>query len=144
MSKLTGITVDNFVGKYYDDIVGSAVYSSVFTFSKKEEFDDTIDIGVIMKQDVEEGETVPEGPQIELTVSKGARFVSLPPLKDDSGNPITVDAYRSYLEEAGLSVTVKQVSNPDYESEEIIELDQSVGSVVDRSKVSSITIFVAK
>ncbi len=144
VSKLTGITVDNFVGKYYDDIVGSAVYSSVFTFSKKEEFDDTIDIGVIMKQEVEEGETVPEGTQIELTVSKGARFVSLPPLKDDSGNPITVDAYRSYLEEAGLSVTVKQVSNPDYESGEIIEMDQSVGSVVDRSKVSSITIFVAK
>lgn len=143
-SKLTGITVDNFVGKYYDDIVGSTVYSSVFTFAKKEEFDDTIDIGVIMKQDVEEGETVPEGTQIELTVSKGARFVSLPPLKDDSGNPITVDAYRSYLEEAGLSVTVKQVSNPDYESGEIIELDQAIGSVVDRSKVSSITIFVAK
>ena len=39
---------------------------------------------------------------------------------------------------------MKQVSNPDYESGEIIELDQSVGSVVDRSKVSSITIFVAK
>ena len=118
----------------------------MFTFTKKEEFDDTdtTDIGVIMKQDVEVGETVPEGTQIELTVSKGARFVTLPPLKDDNGNPITVDGYRSYLEEAGLSVTVKQVSNPDYESGEIIELDQKVGGVVDRSKVSSITIFVAK
>lgn len=143
-SKLTGVTVDNFVGKYYDDIADSSVYSSVFTFTKKEEFDDTTDIGVIMKQDVEVGETVPEGTQIELTVSKGARFVRMPPLKDDNGNPITVDGYRSYLEEAGLSVTVKQVSNPDYESGEIIELDQKVGGVVDRSKVSSITIFVAK
>ena len=143
-SRVAGVTVDNFVGKFYDDIVGSSVYSSVFTFVKKEEFDDTTDVGVVIEQDVEEGETVPQGTQITLIVSKGARFVTLPPIEDNNGNPISVSAYRAYLEEAGLSVVVKQVSNPDYESGTIIELDHEIGSVIDRSAVSSITIFVAQ
>lgn len=70
--------------------------------------------------------------------------MTLPPIEDNNGNPISVSAYRAYLEEAGLSVVVKQVSNPDYESGTIIELDHEIGSVIDRSAVSSITIFVAQ
>lgn len=139
-----GITVDNFVGKYYEDIEKSTVYGSVFTFTKTEVFDDTEEIGIILKQDVEEGATVPQGTEIHCTVSKGARFVSLPPLTDDSGNPISLDGYRAYLEEAGLTVSVKTVSNPDYESGTIIELDHEIGSVIDRAQVTSVTIFVAK
>lgn len=142
---VANVTVDNFVGKFYDDIVSAKVYTDSFNFKKKEEvFDDNADIGMIIEQSVDAGSTVPIGTQIELTVSKGPQYVELPPLTDNNGNPISASSYRDYLESKGLSVTVKNVSDPDYKTGEVVSVDPSVGTVIDRSKTSTVTIYAAK
>ena len=107
-------------------------------------FDDNAEIGMIVEQSIEAGSTVPMGTEIELTVSKGPQYVDLPPFTDNSGNPIDAASYREYLESQGLSVTIKTVSDPDHEAGEIVSMDPDVGTRIDRSKTSSVTIYVAK
>lgn len=142
---IANVSVDNFVGKFYDDIVSAKVYTDNFKFKeKKEVFDDNAEIGMIVEQSIEAGSTVPMGTEIELTVSKGPQYVDLPPFTDNSGNPIDAASYREYLESQGLSVTIKTVSDPDHEAGEIVSMDPDVGTRIDRSKTSSVTIYVAK
>ena len=138
--------MDKFVGKFYDDIVSAKVYTNSFNFKKKEEvFDDNADIGMIIEQSVDAGSTVPIGTQIELTVSKGPQYVELPPLTDNNGNPISASSYRDYLESKGLSVnSEKRFRILITKTGEVVSVDPGVGTVIDRSKTSTVTIYAAK
>lgn len=138
------ITVGDYTGQFYQDVVNDTTYSPYLVFEKIEIFDDSTDIGVVIDQDIDSKEEVPEGTTIRLTVSKGIRYIDLPPFADESGAPISAESYKEYLESVGLTVYVRTVSNPDYESGTIIELDHPLDQQVDRAAVHSITIFVAE
>ena len=122
------------------------MYTNSFNFKKKEEvFDDNADIGMIIEQSVDAGSTVPIGTQIELTVSKGPQYVELPPLTDNNGNPISASSYRDYLESKGLSVnSEKRFRILITKTGEVVSVDPGVGTVIDRSKTSTVTIYAAK
>ncbi len=107
-------------------------------------FDETAPIGEIIDQNIAKNKRVPEGTEIELTVSKGTQFVTLPPLTDSMGVPITPEHYKAFLVENGLEVVIEYVNSNNTPSGQIDHLSHELVVMVDREKVKSITIFVAK
>ena len=139
------VSVDNFQGKYFDDLLKSSTYKDILTFVKKEEvYSEEYAIGQVVSQSIEKNTAVEEGTEIELTVSKGPQLVQLPPLTDDNGSPIILEVYQEYLEKNGVTVQVEQEDNPDYRTGEIIRLSHEPMTLFDREKESTVTIYVAQ
>lgn len=143
-SSVQKFVVEDFAGKLYDDIIASETYSKMFQFKPKiEEYDETIAVGEVIKQDIEKNKVVEQGAEIQLTVSKGPQFVTLPPLTDASGLPIAPEDYKAFLVENGLEVVIEQISSYAVASGEIDHLSHDMAVLVDREVVKSITIYVA-
>ena len=139
------VSVDDFTGKYYDDVIKSDFYKKLFKFKDKiEEYDDIVPSGQIIKQDVPQNSVVDQGTEIQFTVSKGPQYVVIPPLTDENSNAIELDAYKKYFTDRGIEVNVITEDNYDVPSGQIIRLDRTVGERLDREKVSAITIYVAR
>ncbi|MFZ2540108.1 MAG: protein kinase, partial [Oscillospiraceae bacterium] len=97
-SSVPTVVVVDFVGKLYDDVITNELYTKMFKFKDKlEVYDETLPIGEIINQDIAENKRVAEGTEIELTVSKGSQFVTLPTLTDRMGVPITPEFYKAFL-----------------------------------------------
>ncbi len=144
-SNVPTVVVEDFEGKLYDDVIVSEFYTKWFKFKPKlEVFDETAPIGEIIDQNIAKNKRVPEGTEIELTVSKGTQFVTLPPLTDSMGVPITPEHYKAFLVENGLEVVIEYVNSNNTPSGQIDHLSHELVVMVDREKVKSITIFVAK
>ncbi|WMJ23231.1 PASTA domain-containing protein [Paludicola sp. MB14-C6] len=142
-------SVDNFEGMYYNDIMnatsnGGITYKDMFTFKKVEEFSDTAEMGIVTKQSIAPNESKPKGTEIELTVSKGAQKVNLPPIVDPSGNPIKLEDYKKFLTDHGIESVVERVDSSEVPSGHVVKLSQPPESEVDRAVITSITIYVAK
>lgn len=144
-SQVPQIAVDNFVGKYYDDIMKSDYYKNLFTFKEKvEKYDQDAPVGQVIDQSVEKDKIVDKGTEIELTVSKGPQFVELVPFTDASGNPISPADYQKYLSERGVESKIERIEDDFTNSGEIVRLDREIGEVIDRDQVSSVIIYVAR
>jgi len=143
-SQLENSVVDDFKDKFYDDIVNSDTYKTTFKFTKKEVFDDNVEIGYVIKQSVEANSIKPQGTEIELTVSKGAKLVTLQPFMDDSGNAISLADYQKFLTDSGIESVVEKVSGTGLPSGQIQKLSHSTSINFDREKNDKITIYVAE
>lgn len=138
------IVMDYFIGRYYEDIIANATLGKLYTFDTKvEEFDDNVPVGQVTKQSIEKGTVVEQGTKVTLTVSKGKQYVTLPPLRDQNNNLISVDEYVQYLTEQGLTVKVEKIDEPSYPKGEIARLSQEPGTAVDREKSSDLTVYVS-
>lgn len=142
-STVNNIAVDNFKDKFYEDVATSKIYETMYKFTKKEVFDDVIAVGVIISQNVVANTVVEPGKEIELTVSKGSQYVTVPPFSDAAGVPIALEAYKTYLTESGLTVTVEQVEGGGIPSGQIYDVSIPVGTKVDRQVTTSIIIYTA-
>lgn len=139
------VYMEDFKGQIYDDIVSSEPYISMFKFKEKiEKYDETAEIGEIIDQDIEAGLMVANGTEVQLTVSKGMQFISLPPFYDENtGEAITPEEYKEYLVKYGLEAEIEKIDSETTPSGEIDSLSVE-GSSVDREKVKTITIYVAR
>ncbi len=142
-SSSTGIEVENFIGKFYDDIENNAVYSSLYHFTAVFKYDDTVEKGKIIKQSIEEGTIVPKGEDIEFTVSKGSRYYVVPSMNDGLGRRRTVKDYTAELDAAGISYTIEEKETADYQSGKVAELSVKEGSKIDLENPTKITIYQA-
>ena len=141
-SKITSIYVDDFRDKFYDDIISSPTYKPMFKFKKIEEYSDIIEIGVITKQNIDPNKVVEQGTEIELTVSKGVRYVPLPPITDQ-GSPVSPEDYQKELKNRGIESVIEKIDSANVPSGQIEKLSEPMGNLVDRETVKSITIYVA-
>lgn len=137
------LVVNNFVGKYYEDIIASETYAKMFEFEKKEQFDETMKAGEIISQEPDEKMLVPVGTKIVLTVSLGQEIVLVPPLTDGSGNRISLDSYQKYLKDSGLTVKIEKIDSLNVLSGEIDSLSVPEGSSIDRKTTNEVIIYVA-
>lgn len=137
------IVVEDFVGKDYDEIVKDVLYTKMFTFKKVEKYDETISIGEVIEQAVEKNEVVKQGTEIELTVSKGMQFVTIPPTVDEAGLAIPLEDYKRYLTDNGFEVKLEHITSVLTNPGDIDKVSENVGTAVDREKVKTITIYVA-
>ncbi len=142
-SKITSVSVDSFMDKVYDNVIASPTYSKMFKFKKIEEYSNIIEIGIVMKQSIEPNTVVEEGKEIELTVSKGVRYVPLPPITDNEERPISPEDYQKELKNRGIESVIEKIDSSDVASGQIVKLSEPLRALVDRETVKSITIYVA-
>lgn len=72
------ISVPNFVGKVYTDILDDPYYNRNFKFEKSEVYSSTIEEGVVISQSTGVDSQVEKNSVIKLTVSKGKEIVTFP------------------------------------------------------------------
>lgn len=141
-SSVTSVTVNNFVGKYYEDIIATELYIQWFKFTAESVYDETALEGEVISQSIEPNTVVEQGTEIRLVVSKGKQTVLIPPTSDSGGNPIPVEDYKKYLEDNGVSVRIEYVDSFGLEPGTIDSLSVPIGDVIDRSKVTEVIIYV--
>ncbi|MBP3445946.1 MAG: PASTA domain-containing protein [Clostridia bacterium] len=72
------ISVPNFVGKSYTDILDDPYYSRNFKFEKSEVYSSTVEEGIVISQSASVDSQVEKNSVIKLTVSKGKEIVTFP------------------------------------------------------------------
>lgn len=108
LTTLATYTVPNFVGNGYtqSDIENNGAWNERFTIKFVSEYSTEAEQGEIFKQSVAAGETLKEGSQIVLTISKGIQTKTLP----DVGS-LTLEEATKKLEEMGFKVSSVEVYN---------------------------------
>lgn len=81
------ITVEDFVGLFWDDIKQSD-YPDL-KFEKKEDYSTEVEAGRVIKQDPAAGKEVKAGHKVTLTVSLGEQTEDMPDLRDETENSAT-------------------------------------------------------
>lgn len=138
-----GIEVENFIGKFYDDIENNAVYSSLYHFSAIYQYNDTVEKGKIIKQSIEEGTIVPKGEDIEFTVSKGSQYFAVPSMTDGLGRRRTVKDYVAELDAAGIVYVIEDKETSEYQSGKVADLSVKEGTKIDLENPIKITVYRA-
>lgn len=108
VSELQNYEVPNFIGNGYtqEDIQNNGAWNDQFKFTFQGEYSADAEEGQIFKQSVQPGESVKEGTEIILTVSKGIQTEKVPNV-----GGLTVDEAKKQLEELGFKVTTVEIYN---------------------------------
>lgn len=89
-----------------EEIQQNAAWNSQFNLTYTEDYNSDVDEGIVFAQSIAAGQTVDQGTEIVLTVSRGTHMETLP----DVGGMTEEDA-RSTLTKLGFTVTVVEVAN---------------------------------
>ena len=100
------VSVPNFAGQSYTRISTDEVQNQRFKITAKYEYNNKVNVGYIISQSIEEGQQVPYGTELVLTVSKGTEYIDIP---DVSGKDYA-DAEKT-LTDAGFTVKKVEKSN---------------------------------
>lgn len=105
---LGSYSVPNFIDAGYNqsNIENNAAWNQQFKIVFEEEYSKEVEAGIIFKQSVNAGETVTEGTQIVLTVSKGVETAQVP---DVGGMPL--EEAKKKLEAEGFTVSTVEIYN---------------------------------
>ncbi len=106
--QLQSFKVPNFANNGYtqSDIENNGAWNQQFKFTFNADYSTDVEEGIIFKQNIEPGETVSEGTEIVLTVSKGIQTQEIP----DVGN-LTVEDATKDLEALGFKVSTVEIYN---------------------------------
>lgn len=101
-------TVPDFTSSGYtqSDIENNGAWNKQFKLTFNSQYSVDVDEGIVFKQSVAKGETVDEGTEIVLTVSKGVQTAEVP----DVGG-LTVEKATKQLTELGFKVSTVEVYN---------------------------------
>lgn len=127
------ITVENFVGKVYEDVSTWAT-SKKINLAKSEVFHDTIEKGRVVSQGVKVGETIQENDTLSITVSKG-KAVKVPNLVGYSADQL--EAWTA--EHKTISIFKKSVYS-DMNFGQVISQSIPAGSEIDSGGVLELTV----
>lgn len=115
------IYMENFVGKKYADVVASAAYKDIYIFTEPTyEYSDQYEEGYVMGQDVTAGLEITPGTKVNLTVSKGSRYIQLPSYEKQ-----TEEAYTARLASLGVPFTVVYQPSDTYPEGYVVGLSVS-------------------
>lgn len=141
-SSITSIAEDKvpkFVGMRYEDIRKNTLFEG-FTFSKTDEYSDTVEEGVVISQKPD-ADTIWDGETIELVVSMGREPVELP---DFTG--VNIDTAKAELKKMGFAddeiLVTEQKNDGSYEENAVIKTDPAAKTKVSPGK-NKITLLVA-
>lgn len=105
---VASVAVPDFCSAGYteSDVKNTGSWNAQFKITFKYEYSKDVEAGIVFNQSVASGESVPEGSEIILTVSKGIETAKVP----DVGGLKREDAIKA-LEDAGFTVKVVTVYN---------------------------------
>lgn len=139
LNAVSGASFDcpDLVGKKYDDIIKSDLYSKYHIIRSDEStYNADYEEGYIYRQSPEKGVKIKDASEITVYVSLGGRKMTL---LDYANRPL--DSVTKELDELGLKYIVKNVANEDIKSGNIITTSPVPGSVVSVGK--EITLYVS-
>lgn len=129
------IRVDDLRSHQLEAVMNSDI-AQQFNIVTTEEYSNTIENGFIISQSLEPGTVAAQGSTLELVVSKGKQNVIVP-----SYSGYSLNSYLNELENLGFTVTVEQQYSDTVTSGSIIGTNPAVGTSVDRSVSSAITVY---
>ena len=129
------IRVDDLRSHQLEAVMNSDI-AQQFNIVTTEEYSNTIENGFIISQSLEPGTVAAQGSTLELVVSKGKQNVIVP-----SYSGYSLNSYINELENLGFTVTVEQQYSVTVTSGSIIGTNPAVGTSVDRSVSSAITVY---
>ncbi len=108
VSAKTTYAVPDFITEGYtqSDIENNGAWNKQFTISFVSDYSKDTDEGIVFKQSVSAGETVEEGTEIVLTVSKGVKTEKLPNV-----GGLTLEEAKQKLEKLGFTVSTVEIYN---------------------------------
>jgi len=120
------ITVQSFVNSYYDDIANNPSFTEIFNFTQKTVYNADYEKGLIIDQSIESGKSlmlIPEGIDIELTVSAGIQVVNMPDVVNRAYIQVKVD-----LEKLGLVVNTEYEISDSITKDYVIRTEPQLGA----------------
>ena len=129
------IRVDDLRSHQLEAVMNSDI-AQQFNIVTTEEYSNTIENGFIISQSLGPGTVAAQGSTLELVVSKGKQNVIVP-----SYSGYSLNSYINELENLGFTVTVEQQYSDTVTSGSIIGTNPAVGTSVDRSVSSAITVY---
>ena len=129
------IRVDDLRSHQLEAVMNSDI-AQQFNIVTTEEYSNTIENGFIISQSLEPGSVAEQGSTLNLVVSKGKQNVIVP-----SYSSYSLNSYVNQLENLGFTVTVEQQYSDTVTSGSIIGTNPAVGTSVDRSVSSAITVY---
>lgn len=118
------IKVPDFTDRKYQQTVEQ--YAGMFTFTPTYVYSDTHKRGLMYDQDVEEGEMLPRGSEIKVTVSNGPSAVPLPSYENMTGTK-----YAETLTELGIQFDLEEYYDWDVPKGYVIECNKEIGDIID-------------
>lgn len=131
------VTVPNFVGRSYTDVVKDTDANAKFTLNYVQENSDTVPKNQIISQDKKAGMSVKQKATITLTVSLGPQMIDIPTYN----NTDTSDVVKSRLESADFVVQVVESNNESVAKGFVIKLVPAAGEKA--AKGSTVVMYVS-
>lgn len=132
----TKVTVPNFVGLLYDDIVANDEFSD-FEFVLQYEKSETVPKGVVVSQGIEAGKKIARNKPIVLYVSQGAELLEVPRL-----DGLNIQDAKSLLIKYGISYNEKPQSSESVPKNTVIVTNPPMGSKIEPTTVIDIYVSV--
>lgn len=129
--------MNDLVGKNYNTIKNSPTYASL-VFEPVYEFNEDIEKGIIIDQSIEKGESYTEGTKVELTISQGSRYTSVP---DFVG--MKARDYYVLLNERGIKYEEQLQETTAYADGYVITISADEGDTFDLSSGETLIVYVA-
>lgn len=132
------IEMPSFVGSRYEDVINSSSYRGLYNFTVTYSIDPTIPEGEIISQDPEAGRSlmiVPEGIDVNLTVSTGVREATVPDVLNHSRSEAI-----SELQSAGFHYEVEEAPSDTVTAGYVISTNPAPGEPLAEGATVIITI----
>lgn len=138
-SSEAAIFMENFVGQKYADVVASAEYKDVYIFATPTyEYSEDYEEGVVMDQDITPGLEITAGTRVNLTVSRGSRYIRLPSYEKQ-----TEQAYTARLASLGVPYVVVYREDDNYPSGYVVGLSVS-DNLYDITSGATVEVYVSQ
>jgi len=120
------------IGKSYDDIKLSTIYSGWLVFEPEFVVSERHEKGIIFEQSIKEGVSVKNGTTVKIKVSSGSgEAAAVPDFKTGEYTCHTIDDYIAMLDKLGISYEKNEITNYGYFSGFVIKVEPGVGTMVD-------------
>lgn len=135
------VSVPNFVGNLYQDIIDSDTYKETFLFTTEYEYSDDYDEGKVIRQEPAFGTKVSPGATIKLYVSKGPEYATIP----TNIVGLSKGDAQQLLRENNILFEIVETDNPDgkYTAYTVVKTEPEVGQKVKMNE-TVVKVYVAK
>lgn len=131
--------IPNFIGKNFELIQNSPTYKDWLVFVPALDYNEEHPKGEIYEQSISEGTFVKSGTTIELKVSKGSKFVSVP---DYFGK--TEKDYTAELDAAGIKYDKIMQSDEGFMDGYVMKTSKEPGEMLDVSQGEILVVFICQ
>lgn len=129
--------MNDLVGKNYDTIKNSPTYESL-RFVPEYVYNEEISKGIILEQSLEKGASYYEGTEVNVVVSKGSQFITIP-----GYSGLTAKSYFSLLDGKGIKYEQILYETENFEDGFVCGISVEEDTVIDLESGETVVVYVA-